>query len=240
MSQLSSKAKKGTGTLLKRARPHIIRHWEVWLVPSCRKPAWLRCLHYITVGTVSSQWAIKILLEKGARECIQKHSQMTWISISFMTFGSCITKRGLYKRQEAALSKASGQGCGADTRDSSGQYDQDWGGDSNPSLTSLKSDIMSDHPSCPVAIPLSKNKYRCICAMCSSSPQLWLPWTVPVPPRRQHPSPTSLQALQETVYSSNHPQWYGQPLRDNVPTSSLANFHEWGKRCAGDNTTSNY
>lgn len=125
-----------------------------------------------------SAW-MKILLEMGARECMQKHSQRTWISISFMTFALMHHKGRAYKRQEAALSKAPGQRCGAHTRDSSNQYSQDWGGVSNPSLTSLKLSNISIHHVLQW-FPLSKNqKYWCICAMSFWSPKFWLPWAVP-------------------------------------------------------------
>lgn len=125
---------------------------------------------------------MKFLLEMRAREWMQEHSQRTWISISFMMFGSCITKGGLIQGRSSPV-KGHRSGMWGTHK---GFYQTIWSGlrwSFQPLFDHFEVRYHV-HPSCPVVIPLSPNKkYWCICAMCSSSPKtliaLSCPWRKP-------------------------------------------------------------
>lgn len=183
---------------------------------------------------------MKILLEMGTWECMQRHPSRTWISISFMTFGSFTT----YKLQDEALPKAPRawrSGSGAKARASAGQCGQDWGGVCNPSLTQAGNKL---HRVClkPGVSP-PKKKYRCICAMCSWSPKLWLLWAVSA--QSQFPGDNTYHRPVCQLFGNLHIQSIVPVVsatweRHYVLTSTLTVFNERGKRCSGDNITSNY
>lgn len=121
---------------------------------------------------------MKILLEMGAWECMQRHPSRTWIRISFVTFGSRMAKEGLINCKMKTYQRPPDQGCGAEARASSVHCGRDRGGVCNLSLTQagdrLHSVILKP------GVPSPPKKYRCICAMCSWGPQLWLLWAIAV------------------------------------------------------------